>query len=58
MILIDKQESFVLREHIPDVVISQTSRSKKSNRRKYWVEPTKNVLIILKKIRNVNYIET
>ncbi len=58
MILIGKQESFVLRERIPNVVISQTSSSKKSNRRKYWAEPTRNVLAILKEMRNVNYIET
>ena len=53
---ISKEESIILRERVKGVVISRTMKQK-SSRGKYFVEPTRNVLRVLKELRSVDYIE-
>jgi hypothetical protein len=51
IIQITKEESFRLREMIPDVRISITSRTKTHNGKKYYAEETRAVLETVKALR-------
>lgn len=59
MIAITKDEAIILRNKNPNVTIVKTCKLKNqgSRRGKRWVEPTKDVINTLKKIRDVDVIE-
>lgn len=57
MIEITKQEENQLREILPTLYVARTSKKKKANRGKLYVEPTSKVISALKQIRNVSYID-
>ena len=56
MILVSKEEAEALRNKIKGVHLSRTMKQK-SSRGKYYAEPTADVINVLKKLRETDYIE-